>query len=132
MTSSLLPYVIAAILSAENSGQYAISRHGERGGLQIKQVMIDEVYRTSGIRYDIAAAYSEEGRYNICESYLTTWSRRINGRTYTLADLSAGDCGVLWSCGPGGLDRRLGRKPGLYAAKVQLAFDAQVQRVAER
>jgi hypothetical protein len=91
---------ISALIAVESGGNdRAVGDNGlSHGSLQIRQEVLDDIYRLTGKRFYLHDCYQRETAIYICRTYLTHYGtvRRL-GRSPTSKDLA-----MIWNRGPDG------------------------------
>lgn len=93
--------LLPALIFVESNGDWTkVGAAGERGGLQITTVCIEDVNRIYGTAFTADDAYEPANATAICVAYLHHWGnelRKKEGRDPTLEDLAR-----IWNKGPKG------------------------------
>ena len=91
--TNILALVLAIALQEGNGriDQKSVGKAGEVGALQIQQIMLDDHYRTTGVRYTKTQARSWEVSVCVVTNYLAYYGK---------GKWTPEQCAIAWNAGP--------------------------------
>lgn len=99
--SRLILILLPVLIAVESGGDWGkVGEAGERGGLQITTICVEDVNRIYGTSFTADDAWDPGSAKAICVAYLHHWGgelRKKEGRDPTLEDLAR-----IWNKGPNG------------------------------